>query len=261
MNFATNARDAMPAGGELKVETSNIYLDDVSALLWKGAKTGPHIMLSVSDAGCGMDQAVQAHIFEPFYTTKPVGQGTGLGLSTVYGIVKQSGGLIAVESAPGCGTTFRILVPGAHNEDSPNTTAFPKKATLDGSETILVVEDEKNVRNMVRRMLMAAGYKVMAAESGEQALRLCKECPDAIDILITDVVMPNMDGRELKASVKLLRPEIKTLFMSGYTGEAIAQHGVQECGTEFIAKPFDATELKTKIRELLDRRPSIAPSH
>ena len=258
MNFATNARDAMPSGGELKIETSNFEVNDLTRAMWKEAASGPHILLNVSDTGCGIDEAVRAHIFEPFYTTKPVGQGTGLGLSTVYGIVKQSGGLIAVDSTLGSGTTFSILIAAARREATPYTTAFPNRVTLDGSETVLVVEDEKNVRNMIRRMLKSAGYNVIVAESGEEALRVCKECPDRIDILLTDVVMPNMDGRELKACVQSLRPETKTLFMSGYTGEAIAQHGVEDCGTEFIAKPFDATELKTKIRALLDRRPNPA---
>ena len=234
LNLAVNARDAMPQGGRLTLRTANVTLDQAYARQHRGARPGPHVLLAVSDTGVGMDAETQSHIFEPFFTTKDAGKGTGLGLSTVYGIVKQSGGTIWVESAPGRGTTFEIYLPlvekaAASGELHPALPAPPPG----GTETILVVEDEMSVRRLAAEFLGSNGYTVLEAQDGGEALQVCEEHRGPIHLLITDVVMPGMSGWELAVRLAGRRPEMKVIYMSGYTDDAIVQHGVLEEGIIF----------------------------
>jgi len=257
MNLVVNARDAMPDGGKLTIETSNVDLDEEYAARHVAVKAGSYVRFAVSDTGCGMDAATQARIFEPFFTTKEQGKGTGLGLSTVYGIVKQSGGNIWVDSEPGHGTTFKIYLP---REISAKLTATASKLAavptpLTGTETILVVEDEEAIRDIAKRILREAGYTVLTAASPDDALMACKTRPGKIDLLLTDVVMPQMGGRVLAETLVVARPWIKVLYMSGYTDDAIVHHGTLNPGTHFIAKPFSAANLARKVREVLDSDP------
>jgi len=254
VNLVVNARDAMPRGGKVTIETANVTLSDEAALKHVAVKPGEHVMLAVSDTGSGMDQETQARIFEPFFTTKDVGKGTGLGLSTVYGIVKQSGGNIWVYSEPGMGTVFKVYLPRI---DDATASAIDKLAqdinVPRGSETILLVEDEDVVRGLTRNILMQAGYNVLDAKSGEEAIRLCRAHAGPIDLLLTDVVMPEISGKEVADRLLKLRPTLRTLFMSGYTDEAIVQHGVLDANVKFIQKPFTWVALTRKVREVLNR--------
>jgi len=251
MNLAVNARDAMPAGGRLLIETGNVELDDAYARQDRVMVPGRYVMLAVSDTGCGMDEETQANIFEPFFTTKPQGEGTGLGLSTVFGIVKQSGGNIWVYSEPGKGTSFKIYFPRvALRPESVGRRLATKPAA--GSETVLVVEDEDGVRKLIRSVLKRAGYTVLEARGGGEALLLCQSHWSTIHLLLTDLVMPQMGGRELAKRIAALRPEIKLLFMSGYTDNAIVQQGVLDRETPFLQKPFTPAALAGKVRETLD---------
>jgi two-component system, cell cycle sensor histidine kinase and response regulator CckA len=252
LNLAVNARDAMPEGGRLLIETGNAILDDDYARQHKAVLPGHYVMLSVSDNGSGMDAETQAHIFEPFFTTKGEGQGTGLGLSMVFGIVEQSGGTIWVSSAPGKGTTFKIYFPTAGNCPAPAEPG-PSVRQSTGSETILLVEDEVGVRNLVRLSLQRVGYTVLEAHDGNEALLLCEHHEGAIDLILTDVIMPKMSGRELADRFVAMRPAVRFLFMSGYTARAIVRHGVFDPQTPFLAKPFTAATLTAKVRETLDR--------
>ena len=252
VNLAVNARDAMSGGGELTIETSNVEIDVDSTARHSSMPPGRYVVLAMSDTGCGMDEATKARIFEPFYTTKEKGKGTGLGLSTVYGIVKQSGGWIFVESEPGRGTTFRIYLPRV--DDPADTTDVPRevaKASA-GSETVLLVEDEDGVRELARSVLEMSGYKVLEAPHGGEAVLICERHSGPIHLMLTDVVMPRMNGREVYERVAGLRPDMRVLYMSGYTDEAIVHHGVLEEGTAFLAKPFTPNGLTTKVREVLD---------
>jgi PAS domain S-box-containing protein len=252
MNLAVNARDAMPQGGKLTIETADADLDEAYAQHHLEAQPGPYVMLAVSDTGVGLDQEAQARIFEPFFTTKELGKGTGLGLSTVYGIVKQSGGLIWVYSEPGKGTTFKIYLPRL---EAPGDVAGLSQVpgTCDwGSETILLVEDEDMVRQVARRILARHGYSVLEAASGDNALVVSREHAGPIHLMLTDVVMPGMSGQEIMENLKSQRPEMKVLFMSGHTENAIVHHGVLNPGTAFIQKPFKYNILAHKIREMLD---------
>ena len=251
VNLLVNARDAMPGGGELAIETSNVVLDKEFRRDHPSAAAGPYVCLAVVDTGMGMSAEVKAHIFEPFFTTKGKGKGTGLGLSTVYGIINQSIGHIAVDSNIGRGTTVRIFLPRV--EDTPEVIPEASAADLYGGETVLVVEDEDAVRGIVTRVLEESGYRVLWASDGNDGIHLFEENREAIDLLITDVVMPGMGGRELASRLEASRPGIKVLYMSGYTEDAIHHHGALETGLAFIQKPFTTEGFLMKVREVLDR--------
>jgi PAS domain S-box-containing protein len=252
MNLAINARDAMPQGGNLTIETANARLDHSHARHYIGVAAGNYAMLTVSDTGIGMDEETLSHIFEPFFTTKEKGKGTGLGLATVYGIVKQSEGHIQVRSEPGKGTTFRILFPRADQEtEETGPGEGPGGSLQGGSETILIVEDDEIVRDLVRTTLHLAGYTVLEAENGDEAIAVCREHSGRIQLLVTDVVMPKMSGLELAETLAADSPSMKVLYISGYTDKAIAHHGVPEEGAAFLQKPFTPQALTTKIREVL----------
>jgi len=251
MNLVVNARDAMPTGGRITVETSDVTLDGEYTELHPEARPGPHVQIVVSDTGCGMEAHTLEHIFEPFFTTKPAGTGTGLGLATVHGIIKQLGGHIMVYSEVGHGSTFRIYLPAvAEPPTRPHTV--PVAQIRGGSETILVCEDDDIVRELARHTLESQGYKVLAAECPERALDLNQACTDAIDLLVTDVVMPGMDGRQLAETLAVLRDGLRVLYISGYTSTVIADHGLVPSGIEFLEKPFTSSALLRRVREVLD---------
>jgi signal transduction histidine kinase len=253
MNLAVNAKDAMPNGGKLTIETANVELDETYARSHVAVIPGRYAMLSVSDTGVGMTAEVKEQVFEPFFTTKEKGKGTGLGLSTVYGIVKQSGGNIWVYSEPGQGTTFKIYLPRVDEPlEELKEKAEVKEIPL-GSETILVVEDEGEVRKVAVRILSGQGYKVLEASHGNDAMLVCKQHEGPIHLMVTDVVMPNMSGHELAKRLKAFHPEMKVLYMSGYTDNAIVHHGVLEKGMNYIQKPFTVEGLAKKVREVLDK--------
>jgi len=259
MNLAVNARDAMPGGGTRTIGTSNVEMDDDYVRSHMPSRPGPCVMLTVSDSGVGMDAPTRARIFEPFFTTKGQGKGTGLGLSTVYGIVQQSGGYIHVFSDPGRGATFKISLPRVQGEMEPSGRAAPLPATAKGTETILVVEDSTEVRSLVRTVLARAGYRILEASGGAAALSLSEAEKKPIDLLLTDVVMPEMSGREVSEHLSKLRPGMKVLFMSGYTDDSAVTRDVIEEGSAFLQKPFTTGSLIRKVREVLDA-PVPSPS-
>jgi nitrogen-specific signal transduction histidine kinase/CheY-like chemotaxis protein len=251
MNLALNARDAMPAGGSLTVETANAALDADWVAQHPGASAGRHVVLLIRDTGTGMDETVQAHIFEPFFTTKERGKGTGLGLATVYGIVKQGGGSIAVDSEPGAGTTFRIFLPiSEQSADLPAAPPAPQPAG--GGETILLVEDQPEVRAVTRNALARNGYTVLEAASGAEALTVVERHVGPVHVLLTDVVMPGMNGRDLAAQLITRRPDIRVLYASGYIDDTIVHPGVIKAGMAFLQKPFAPNVLLRTLRALLD---------
>ena len=252
LNLAANARDAMPHGGRLTIETALVELDDDYEASHGDIEPGPHVLLAMSDTGSGMNDAVRRRLFEPFFTTKGAGAGTGLGLATVFGVVKQSGGAIYVYSEEGRGTTFKIYLPVA-GEDVPRDAAAPTEpAVRRGTETIVVVEDDESVRELVRLMLSGHGYEVLAAPDGEGAAKLCAEHPGGVDLLLTDVVMPEVNGRVLAERLGAMFPSLRVLFMSGYSDEAVVRHGIIRPNTAFIEKPFSEAGLARKVREVLD---------
>jgi signal transduction histidine kinase len=251
MNLVVNARDAMPGGGQITIETANVFLDENFARQHPPVNPGPYVMLAVRDTGIGMNQDIQQHIFEPFFTTKEQGKGTGLGLSTVYGIVKQSGGYIWMNSEIGKGTAFKIYLPRVNERAERYKPVAAQAEIRGGTETILLVEDEDMVRRLVKDVLERSGYRVIEAASGKDAIRLAQDKADAISLLLTDVVMPEMSGRDLAGKLTPLRPEMRVLYMSGHTDDTIIHHGVLEAGINFIQKPFTPEALVLKAREAL----------
>jgi len=261
LNLAVNARDAMPRGGRLTIETANVELDESYAQRHAPVRPGSYVRLTASDTGMGMTPDVQAHIFEPFFTTKAAGKGTGLGLATVYGIVKQSGGYIWVYSEPEHGTTFKIYLP-RELEGAPAATSAPARprSAPGGTETILVVEDDPQIRALVRGVLDASGYTVLEAQRGDEAIRLGEEHADPIHLLLTDVVLPGMSGRDLAHQLAARHPELRALFMSGYTDQVVVEQGLVEPRAPFLQKPFTPEGLRRKLREVLDPAPPQPPS-
>jgi CheY-like chemotaxis protein len=258
MNLAVNARDAMPAGGKLKIQTANAQLDQAYTRTHPGSRVGNYVLFSVTDTGTGMDPGILAHIFEPFFTTKERGKGTGLGLATVYGIVKQSNGYIWVESTPGQGASFQIYLPlhvGQASEEQKNQPG----EKLQGSEKILLVEDSEPLKKLAQKFLEVAGFRVQSARSGEEAMEVASRYGGTFDLLLTDVVMPGINGRALAEQLLPRQPGMRVLYMSGYTDSFIAGHGVLEPGTHLLHKPFTDEVLIRKVREVLDCGNQSAP--
>ena len=254
LNLILNARDAMPQGGKLTIETKDFTVGR-AGLRAAGATipAGDYVLLAVGDTGSGMDAATQLHLFEPFFTTKPVGQGTGLGLATVYGIVQQSGGFIQVESAAGEGSTFRILLPRAHQTVAEVDHSEPVAAAGRGFETILLVEDYPSLRAAFRSVLRSKGYQVLEASDGVEALDIASQLDGPLHLLVTDIVMPKLNGRELAAQLLVLRPGLRVLFMSGYPKGGIGYPGISDAEISFLEKPFNAETLARKVREVLNQ--------
>jgi CheY-like chemotaxis protein len=253
MNFAVNARDAMPSGGRLLIGTKDVDLNDVLLRTQETVTFDKYVMLSVADTGAGMTAEVRERIFEPFFTTKELGRGTGLGLATVYGIVKQHSGNIFVDSDPGQGTTFKVYFPIAGERgqecDKDHDLSGPLPA---GTEVILVVEDDPSVRELVRQVLAPLGYKVLATAGGDDALRTSDSYDGPVDLLLTDVVMPGMNGKQLAETLRIKRPGIKVLFMSGYAHDVLSTQGMLEPGVAMIHKPFRTVALARQVRQVLD---------
>ena len=256
LNLAVNARDAMPNGGTLTIETVNVELDEQYARGHAQVRPGRYVMLAVSDTGCGMDDETKARIFEPFFTTKEVGKGTGLGLSTVYGIVKQSDGHIEVDSDPGRGSTFKVYLPRTERRGLGTTVSLSTARTPRGSETILLVDDEEQVRAIMRQSLEMNGYAVIEAADGRQALSRYGAHPGAIDLLITDIVLPHLGGLELAEHLVSVDPSMVVLYISGHTDKAIPEHAIDGPGRAFLQKPFTPQGLLRKVRETLDQPPA-----
>jgi PAS domain S-box-containing protein len=252
VNLAINARDAMPSGGKLTLQTRNVTLNEAECRAYPGCKPGRYVMICVTDTGCGMTSDVQSHIFEPFFTTKEIGKGTGLGLATAYGIIKQSEGYIAFASRPGIGTAFEVFLPVVPEMEHPFATQQDVESAKPGTETVLLVEDEKEVRDLVRFVLESNSYRVLEAMNGREALAIANDHEGTIHMVITDVVMPEMNGRQLVESLRLRRHGIRVLYMSGYTNDAIVRHGIAETKDAFVQKPFSPVLLATTVRDILD---------
>jgi CheY-like chemotaxis protein len=252
VNLAVNARDAMMGGGRLTMTTANVDLDESFAAGQPGAKAGRYVLLAVADTGHGMTEDVKRHLFEPFFTTKPKGRGTGLGLAIIYGAVKQAEGFLEVQSEPGQGSTFRIYLPRVE-ADSQRVESDQRAPDMPGgTETVLLVEDEQIVRDLAARILKRLGYKVLQAPEGSRAILLAEEYKDRIDLLMTDVVMPGMNGRQLATRLLGLHPEMKVLYSSGYSEDALGGQGIVEEGLHFLGKPYHPQALAKKLREILD---------
>jgi len=251
MNLAVNARDAMPEGGSLTIETADADLDRSFALIHPPIAPGRYVRLAVSDTGCGMDAETQAHLFEPFFTTKEAGRGTGLGLSTVYGIVKQSEGFIWVYSEQSIGTTFKIYLPVVGGLSAPEEQA-PRAALRGGTETVLLVEDEDLLAELLTESLESHGYTVLQARQGVEAVAIAQDYPGNIDLMVTDVILPGLTGRATAERIAPLRPRMKVLYISGYTDDVITRHGILDAGTAFLGKPFAPEALLRKIRDVLE---------
>jgi CheY-like chemotaxis protein len=252
MNLAVNARDAMPAGGTLRIATANVVANPELVAGDGGVIAGPTVTLTITDTGHGMNAETQTRVFEPFFTTKEPGKGTGLGLSMVYGIVKQSGGEIHVRSVPGWGSTFTIAFPQVADRHVAPRLSEAQVTLPTGTETVLIVEDEPTVQLLVTAVLTALGYTVLAANGGEAALAIAQSHPGPVDLLVTDMVMPGMGGREVAMRLSVGRPELQVLFMSGFPGEAAIRQRTLEVGSAFIQKPFTPLALARKVRETLD---------
>jgi CheY-like chemotaxis protein len=258
INLVVNARDAMPTGGKITIETANMYLDEAYARWHIAVQPGWYTMLAITDTGCGMDAETQAQIFEPFFTTKEQGKGTGLGLSTVYGIVKQSGGNVWVYSEVGVGTTFKIYFPLVDEQVTEPDADAAHPVSVAGTETILLAEDEEMVRNLACESLRMHGYTVLEAANAGEALSICQRHEGSIHLLLTDVVMPQMNGRELAAQLARMRPDMRVLYMSGYPDQSIVHHGILDGDIAFIGKPFTPDALALKVGEALQQVPGSA---
>jgi signal transduction histidine kinase len=257
MNLVVNARDAMPAGGKLTIETANVFVGEPFLAKQLAVEPGAFLMLSISDTGVGMDEATQSHLFEPFFTTKNPGRGTGLGLATAYGIIRQSAGAIRIQSELGKGTTVRIYLPMAEVKPQP-VIEKPAPEPSTGIETILLVEDETRVRKLIVDVLTSRGYQVLEATRGEEAVRLCSTYDGAIDLAVVDVVMPEISGPDVVRQMMGIRPDLHVLYISGYTDEAVVHHGISETGGSFLQKPFLPDALARKVRDVLDARSNSA---
>lgn len=254
VNLAVNARDAMPDGGKLIIETSNTGFDEEDCRVRADVHPGSYVMLAISDTGHGMDAEVKRHLFEPFYTTKPVGQGTGLGLAMIFGTVKQSGGTIEVYSEVGQGTTFKIYLPKIEGQVEPVAQPCSTPEMPEASGTILLVEDEASVRELAAKILKRLGYTVLPAPNGGEAFLLAEKYHDRIDLLMTDVIMPGMNGRELSSRLRQIRPDMEILFTSGYTANVIVHHGVLDENVNFLGKPYSMQALANKVRQVLQSK-------
>ncbi len=255
VNLVVNARDAMPDGGKLMIETANVDLDESYCTYHPQARPGKFVLLAVSDTGSGMSDEVKEHIFEPFFTTKDQGRGTGLGLAMIFGLVQQAEGSIEVYSEVGHGTTFKIYLPRFAEQAEKLTRDEPALTLPAGNETVLLVEDEASVRQVALMILKELGYKVLSAPNGGEAFMLAEKHAGRIDLLMTDVVMPGMNGRDLAERLLGLHPEMKVLFTSGYTADVVVHHGVLEKNLNFIGKPYTPQSLARKMREVLDTEP------
>jgi CheY-like chemotaxis protein len=256
INLVLNARDAMPSGGRITLETANVELEEGISVPYDFIPPGPYVLLTLADEGCGMDEGTMARIFEPFFTTKEAGKGTGLGLSTVYGIVRQTDGYVRVASGVGEGTTFRIYFPAVEAEEEVRVDADldSGEVRLRGGETVLLVEDEDMVRELASRVMSSNGYFVLEAEAADEALAMCRRHEGPIDLLVTDVVLPGINGGELADRIVNILPDIAVLYISGYTGGALVEHGVLRDGINFLQKPFSPQLFLRKVRDVLDGR-------
>jgi CheY-like chemotaxis protein len=254
MNLVVNARDAMPGGGRLAIETRRAQLDSAYVESHAGARAGAYAMIAVRDNGTGIDDATKAQMFEPFFTTKGLGRGTGLGLSTVYGIVKQSDGYISCSSELGAGTTFEVFLPALEEEAAPTGVFAGPRPTTRGRETILLIEDEPSLRALLCETLEGGGYTLLVAKGGEEALRISEQYAGAIELIVTDVIMPGITGRQAAETIRAARAEVRVLYISGYVGEALARRGAFEPSAEMLGKPFSPEALLNKVREVLDGR-------